>query len=277
MHPLTNAIEPATLAARPPRWRIPLLKCSRLGLVLFLPVCLLAFWEYAARFLLGSSVLLPPPSRVFVTIGEMFRDGTLQGDVIASVERVFIGYALSVVVAVPIGLAMGWSRIVDDALGATVHGLRSIPVTAWVPISIVLVGIGDRPAIFLVFIGTVWPLILNTSHGVRTVPKHLIWAAQTMGASKPQLFLKVIIPGALPAVFTGMRIAMGVAWTAVIVSELIAVRSGLGYMITEARLIVRYDMVLAGMVAIGVIGFLLDVAVHLSMAWVLRWQKGLTV
>jgi len=214
---------------------------------------------------------------VFKTIGEMLQEGTLQKDVVASVERVLTGYALSVVIAVPSGLAMGWSRVVEDALGATVHGLRSIPVTAWVPISIVLVGIGDRPAIFLVFIGTVWPLLLNTSHGVRTVPKHLIWAAQTMGASKPQLFVKVIVPAALPAVFTGMRIAMGVAWTAVIVSELIAVRSGLGYMITLARLIVRYDMVLGGMVAIGVIGFLLDAAVRWPMGWVLRWQRGLTV
>jgi NitT/TauT family transport system permease protein len=136
-------------------------------------------------------------------------------------------------------------------------------------------GIGEQPAVFLVFIGTVWAIILNTSHGVKNVPKHLIWAAQTMGASNRTIFTKVIFPASLPATFTGMRIGVGIAFTCVIVAELIAVRSGLGYLITEARLLVRSDIVIAGMLTIGVVGFSLDALVRMVMRRALRWQKGL--
>lgn len=178
-------------------------------------------------------------------------------------------------IAVPVGLAMGYSVLTEKLLTSTVNGLRPIPASAWIPMSIILMGIGEKPAIFLVFIGTVWSVILNTIHGVKSVPKHLIWAAQTMGASNRAIFVKVIFPAALPAIFTGMRIAVGIAFTNVIVAELIAVRSGLGYLITEARMIVRSDLVIAGMVAIGVVGYLLDLVVRLVMSRTLRWQKGL--
>ena len=172
---------------------------------------------------------------------------------------------------------MGYSPLTEKFLSSTVNGLRPIPASAWIPISIILMGIGERPAIFLVFIGTVWSIVLNTSHGVRSVPKHLIRAAQTMGASNGFIFRKVIFPAALPAIFTGLRIAVGIAFTNVIVAELIAVRSGLGYLITEARMIVRGDIVIAGMVAIGAVGYTLDAIVRAVMSRTLRWQRGLVV
>jgi NitT/TauT family transport system permease protein len=244
-------------------------------LPLIVPLAFLAFWEGAIRFGGYSNVLVPPPSVVFVTLWGMIRDGTLLENIGASLQRVAAGYVLSVIVGVPIGLAMGYSQLMERLLGSTVNGLRPIPASAWIPISIILMGIGERPAVFLVFIGTVWSIILNAGHGVRSVPKHLIWAAQTMGASRNTIFTKVIFPASLPSIFTGMRIAVGVAFTCVIVAELIAVRSGLGYLITEARMIVRSDIVIAGMIAIGAVGFLLDFGVRLLMWRALRWQRGL--
>jgi NitT/TauT family transport system permease protein len=240
-----------------------------------IPVAFLALWELTVRFSGRSNVLLPPPSRVLVTLFELIQNGTIFTDIAASLTRVAAGYAISVIVGVPVGLAMGYSVLVEKLMSTTVNGLRPVPASAWIPLSIILMGIGERPAIFLVFIGTVWSIILNTSHGVKNVPKHLIWVAQTMGASNITIFTKVIFPASLPATFIGMRIAVGIAFTCVIVAELIAVRSGLGYLITEARLLVRYDIVIAGMITIGVVGYVLDAIVRLVMRWTLRWQKGL--
>lgn len=239
------------------------------------PVVFLLVWEGAIRFGGYTNVLVPPPSVVFTTLYGMIVDGSLFDHIGASLQRVFAGYALAVIVGVPLGLAMGYSQLIGRLFGGTVNGLRPIPASAWIPLSIIMMGIGERPAIFLVFIGTVWSIILNAGHGVRSVPKHLIWAAQTMGASNTAIFTKVIFPASLPAIFTGMRVAVGIAFTCVIVAELIAVRSGLGYLITEARMIVRSDMVIAGMIAIGAVGFLLDLGVRLVMRRTLRWQRGL--
>lgn len=240
-----------------------------------IPVAFIAFWEAAVRFSGDSNVLLPPPSRVFETLFELIRSGTLFDNIAASLFRVAAGYAVSVIVGVPIGLAMGYWILAEGLLSTTVNGLRPIPASAWIPLSIILLGIGEQPAIFLVFIGTVWSIILSTSHGVKNVPKHLVWAAQTMGATNAAIFTKVIFPASLPSTFTGMRLAVGIAFTCVIVAELIAVRSGLGYLITEARMLVRSDIVIAGMIAIGVVGFALDAIVRLIMKRALRWQKGL--
>lgn len=238
-------------------------------------IALFALWQIADRFF-GGGPLLPPPSTVFVTLWGIIKDGTLLENVIASLTRVVAGYLLSAIAGIPIGLAMGSSKYIYAPLSGIVHGLRPIPAAAWVPLSIILMGIGDKPAVFLVFIGTIWPIILNTIDGVRSVPKHLVWSALTMGASRRQIFIKVILPASLPSIVTGLRIAVGVAFTCVIVAELIAVRSGLGYLITEARMMVRSDLVIAGMIAIGVVGFTLDWIVSKVMGRALRWQDGLT-
>jgi NitT/TauT family transport system permease protein len=242
---------------------------------LALPAVIVVIWEIWARS--NTGLLLPPPSVVLVALKDLIADGSLFEHIGGSLQRVAAGYALSVAVGVPLGLIMGYSPWTNQLCSAIVNGLRPIPASAWIPISIILMGIGDRPAVFLVFIGTVWAVILNSAHGVKSVPKHLVWAAQTMGASQAQIFRKVIFPASLPAVVTAMRLAVGIAFTNVIVSELIAVRSGLGYLITEARMIMRPDIVVAGMVAIGIVGYLLDFGVRLLMSRALRWQRGLTV
>jgi NitT/TauT family transport system permease protein len=237
------------------------------------PVVLIILWEISAR--VENNLLLPPASTVFRTLWEITLDGTLVANALASLGRVASGFVCAALVGIPVGLIMGYYRTIDWSLAGIVNGLRPIPVAAWVPLSIILMGIGEKPAVFLVFLGTVWPILLSTIQGVHSVPKHLLWAALTMGATAPQIFARVVLPAALPSILTGLRVGVGTAFTCVIVAELIAVRSGLGYLITEARMLVRSDLVIAGMMAIGAVGFLLDWVVSRTLGLALRWQDGL--
>jgi NitT/TauT family transport system permease protein len=237
------------------------------------PVVLIILWEISAR--VENNLLLPPASTVFLTLWEITLDGTLVANTLASLGRVASGFVCAALVGIPVGLIMGYYRTIDWSLAGIVNGLRPIPVAAWVPLSIILMGIGEKPAVFLVFLGTVWPILLSTIQGVHSVPKHLLWAALTMGATAPQIFARVVLPAALPSILTGLRVGVGTAFTCVIVAELIAVRSGLGYLITEARMLVRSDLVIAGMMAIGAVGFLLDWVVSRTLGLALRWQDGL--
>ncbi len=266
---LTGAAEEAS----PRRGR----RLAHAGVGLVVPALLLVVWEIAARFLFSHAVLLPPPSEVLRTFWALIVDGMLFMHMSSSILRVLAGFVLSALVAVPLGLLMGWNRVANDLFDTTVQIFRPIPGTAWVPASILLFGIGDRPALFLIFIGTVWPILISTIQGVRSINKYYVWAALTMGADRRRLFMKVVFPAALPAIFTGCRVGMGVAWTFVVVAELIAVRTGLGYMIMEARLMVRPDIVFAGMIAIGLVGLGLDWAARAAMRRFLRWQKGLAL
>jgi NitT/TauT family transport system permease protein len=261
------------IAQELPRSALSRIAGSPAVLVISGPIVLVVLWEISARY--SGNLLLPPASVVFQTLWEIALDGTLLTNTLASLGRVAAGFVCAAIVGIPVGLMMGYYRVIDWSLSGIVNGLRPIPVAAWVPLSIILMGIGERPAVFLVFLGTVWPILLSTIQGVRAVPKHLVWAALTMGATAPQIFARVVLPAALPSILTGLRVGVGTAFTCVIVAELIAVRSGLGYLITEARMLVRSDLVVAGMIAIGAVGFTLDWVVSWSLGLALRWQEGL--
>jgi NitT/TauT family transport system permease protein len=244
---------------------------------IIIPILFLIMWELVSRLLVKKAVLLPPPSKVLHSLYEMVLSGEIFVHSLHSVLRVLSGFMLAALAGIPLGLIMGWYKYVEKLLDTSVHMLRPIPATAWVPASILFFGVGNRPALFLVFIGTIWPLLLNSISGVKSIDKIYIWAAQTMGVKGKDLFIKVVLPAALPEIFTGMRIGIGVAWTCVIVAEILAVRSGLGYLIMESRLIVRPDKVFAGMIMIAVIGLGLDYFTRASMGVFLHWRKGLKV
>jgi len=244
---------------------------------IIIPVMFLFFWEMVSHIIVKKLVLLPPPSKVFYSLYEMILSGEIFVHSLDSILRVLSGFIIAGSVAIPVGLIMGWNNLVEKLLDTSVNMLRPIPATAWIPASILLFGIGNKPALFLVFIGTVWPLLLNTISGVKSIDKIYIMAAQTMGVKGKALFKKVVLPAALPEIFTGIRIGMGVAWTCVIVAELLAVRSGLGYLIMESRLLVRPDKVFAGMIMIAIIGLGLDYFTRVLMNVFLHWRKGLKV
>ncbi|MEZ5740651.1 MAG: ABC transporter permease [Burkholderiaceae bacterium] len=153
-----------------------------------------------------------------------------------------------------------------------IQSLRPIPITAWLPFSIALFGIRDLGSVFLIFLGGLYPIIVNTTQGARDVERNMVRAALMMGATRLQLLRRVVAPSAMPSIFTGLRIGLGISWTAVIVSEMVAVKSGLGYVLWDAYYVGRMDIVLADMVSIGIMGYLSDRLIVILEQRVLRWR-----
>jgi ABC-type dipeptide/oligopeptide/nickel transport system permease component len=146
----------------------------------------------------------------------------------------FQGFVLAALIGVPLGLLIGWSKFISQMLDPLIQSLRPIPITAWLPFSIAVFGIRDIGSIFLIFLGGFYAIVVNTTQGARDVDRNLVRAALMMGASRTQLLLRVVLPAAMPSIFTGLRIGLGISWTAVIVSEMVAVKSGLGYVLWDA-------------------------------------------
>jgi NitT/TauT family transport system permease protein len=207
----------------------------------------------------SGSAIFPTPWKVVTGTVELIRDGTLFDHITASLLRVAAGFLLATAVALPLGLWMGRVTMVYRTLNPVFQILRPISPIAWIPIAILWFGIGDASPIFLIFISTVFPLVVQTATGVHSIEPRFLQAAENFGVPRWKLYLKVIWPAALPQVIVGMRISLGVAWLVVVAAEMIALRSGLGYMIIDARNAGnRYDLVVSGMVVIGLIGLLLD-------------------
>ncbi len=205
------------------------------------------------------SVVFPTPLQVVTGTLELVQDGTLWQHIGASLFRVGTGFLLAVMVAVPLGLWMGWVKGAYVTLNPIFQMLRPISPIAWIPIAILWFGVGDVSPIFLIFISSVFPMIVQTTVGVHTIEQRYLRAAANFGVSRSTLFRQVVIPAVLPQIIVGMRIGLGVAWLVVVAAEMIALRSGLGYLIMDSRNAGnRYDLVVAAMIIIGLIGLLLD-------------------
>jgi len=205
------------------------------------------------------SVIFPTPWQVVTGTVELIEDGTLFTHIGASLMRVGVGFSLAVLVAVPLGLWLGWVRGAYSTLNPLFQILRPISPIAWIPIAILWFGVGNASPIYLIFISSVFPMIVQTTAGVHTIERRYLRAAENFGVSRATLFRQVVIPAVLPQIIVGMRIGLGVAWLVVVAAEMIALRSGLGYLIIDSRNAGnRYDLVIAGMIIIGVIGLLLD-------------------
>jgi NitT/TauT family transport system permease protein len=172
-----------------------------------------------------------------------------------------------------VGLLIGLSRLMERVFDPTVQVLRNIPVTAWVPLALVFFGIGNPPAIFLIGLGSFFPAAINTTHGVRQINVTLYKAARMMGADDRELLRRVVLPASLPSIFAGIRLSMGIAWVLVVVAEILAVRSGLGYLLNDAYLFYRNDVVIAAMLSIGLLGFCSDRLVVLVRNVLLSWNR----
>jgi NitT/TauT family transport system permease protein len=232
---------------------------------------LIAWW---GAIVVTQSLIFPTPWGVVTGTIELIQNGTLWRHIGASLMRVGTGFALAVCVAVPLGLWMGWVRGAYATLNPVFQMLRPISPIAWIPIAILWFGVGDASPIYLIFISSVFPMIVQTTVGVHTIDKRYLRAAENFGVSRATLFRQVVIPAVLPQVLVGMRIGLGVAWLVVVAAEMIALRSGLGYMIMDSRNAGnRYDLVIAGMIIIGVIGLSLDTSMRRleRIRWV-RWR-----
>ena len=232
---------------------------------------LLLLWEIGIRR--QASHLLPGPWGVVGGIVDLVRHGLLLKYIVASLFRVTWGFALAVVTAIPLGLAVGWYRRAEMALNPILQILRPISPLAWIPIAILWFGVGDLAAIFLIFVGCFFPLMLTAIDAVQSIPAVYVNAGRNFGLSSAALVYRVLYPAVVPKLIVGLRITLGIAWLVVVAAVMIAVSSGLGFLIVDARNAGnRYDLVVAGMLIIGIIGLLLDLGMQsLEKVKSFRW------
>lgn len=278
MSELTEKVRPAPAGKAAGRYNEAV---RRGALALLVPVLVLIAWQ-----LVGQSAqfvgAVPTPGRVaaawydwiFASPGMGLNPylGTWLSNVQYSTMRVAQGFSLAMLLGIPLGLAIGWSRLASLTLDPMVQGLRPIPITAWLPFSIAVFGIRDMGSIFLIFLGGFYAIVVNTTQGARDIDRNLVRAGRMMGASSAQLLRRVVLPAAMPSIFTGLRIGLGISWTAVIVSEMVAVKSGLGYVLWDAYYVGRMDIVLADMASIGLMGYISDRLIVAVERKVLVWR-----
>ncbi len=235
---------------------------------------LLLLWHAVVR--LSGSEIFPTPLEVARGIGELAEKGLLWRYVVASLFRVTMGFGLAVAVGIPLGLLLGWFQRAFLALNPLIQALRPISPIAWIPVAILWFGVSDAAPIFLIFLASVFPIAVAAIAAVQNMQSVYLRAARNFELGRLELFRRVVFPAALPQILTGVRLALGVAWLVVVAAEMIAVNSGLGYLIIDARNAgKRYDLVVAGMVLIGAIGLVLDLLVRrLERFDEVRWGYG---
>ncbi len=227
----------------------------------------LAIWHVLCQ--LQNQPIFPTPAEVLAGLVDLThaheseKVARLWRYIVASLFRVGVGFTAAALVGIPLGLMAGWSTRTFMAVNPIVQGLRPISPIAWIPVSILWFGVGDGAPIFLIFLASFFPIVVGTTAAVQNISQVHVRSAQNFGLSGLELFRRVVFPAALPQIITGLRIALGVAWLVVVAAEMIAVTSGLGYLINDARNMgMRYDLVVAGMVVIGIIGIILDLGIR---------------
>ena len=240
---------------------------------------LVVIWQGLCTLRVIPSYKLPSPVEMVLGFKDLLIVGVppghlLHNHMLHSLYRVALGYALAALLAIPLGLLMGWSPGLLRIVRPLFEVVRPIPPLAWIPIAILWFGIGIKSAAFIIFLGAFFPILLNTISGVLSIHPILIEAARTLHAREKDIFLKVLLPGAVPSIFVGMRIGVGIGWMTLVAAEFTGVKEGygLGYMIMTARDIQRPDEILAGMLVIGFIGLLIDIGLRATESRTIRWK-----
>ena len=255
---MTNAPLPAGVISRGLQHRL-LSRLAKLLPYLYAAIGVVTLWWAVVLIAKPHVSLLPSPSLTARTFIALVANGELPRDAAYSVFRVLCAWSLGAVVGVPLGFAMGRWRRLERVLDPAVELFRPISPLAWIPLAILWFGIDEGGKIFVVFIGTFFPILLNTIAGAKSIDPVLISAGRILGCTNDvSLFRKVVLPASLPHVIVGLRISFGTGWAAIIAAELVAARAGLGYLISNGMEVLRSDFVLVGMVTIGVIGVLFD-------------------
>jgi len=244
-----------------------------------IPLLVILIWQGFSSLQLIPSYKLPSPVEIILGFKDLLIVGVPPGNLLHnhmlySLYRVALGYAIAALLAIPLGLLMGWSPMLLRTTRPLFEVVRPIPPLAWIPIAILWFGIGIKSAAFIIFLGAFFPILLNTISGVLSIQPILLEAARTLHAKEKDIFLKVLLPGAVPSIFVGMRIGIGIGWMTLVAAEFTGVKEGygLGYMIMTARDIQRPDEILAGMLVIGVIGLLIDIGLRTAESRMIRWR-----
>jgi NitT/TauT family transport system permease protein len=232
----------------------------RLGLIL--PILLIIGWEIAA-IIVNNPFYLPKLETVIPVLLSPFSDilgtGSLVDNALVSIERVVLGFALAAAVAIPLGIGMGRFAVLNDFFDVTLELFRPVPPLAWVPLALAWFKIGIVSIVFIIFIGAIFPILLNTVDGVRGVKNTWIEVGTTLGAGERQILTKVILPGAAPTIWTGLRVGFGISWMCVVAAEILpGPTSGLGYLIMYAYNLGQINVIIAGIIVIGLIGLAID-------------------
>ena len=257
-----------------PAWRRVLSRVSHWWLL----IAFIIVWELVSTF--GQrvnpqlEVMLPPPTAVISAAQDLLARGVLFTHIFDSLKRVLTAVGTATLLGVPLGLAMGWSPRFRSVVDPVLEFVRPIPPLAWIPLSILWFGIGDTQIVYIIFLAAFFPIVLNSLAGARDVDPYLIRAGLSLGARRWTLFGTVVLPAALPNIFTGVRIGLGIGWMALVAGELVAAPSGLGYMINNARTLFRSDYILLGMVLIGILGLILDYLMRQAARIAMPWHRG---
>ena len=220
---------------------------------------LLAIWHYSVVW--TATKVFPSPLSVEKGLSELLHKNVLWADIADSLRRVAAGFSAATIIGIPLGLALGWYPSLNQLFNPVLQILRPISPIAWIPVAIIFFGIGDSAATFLVFLGAFFPIVVACASGVSNVPSIYRRAGRNFGLSPAQIMARVVFPAALPQILIGLRIALGIAWLVVVAGEMIAVDSGLGYLVIDSRNSgKRYDLVVAAMLLIGLLGLALDMA-----------------
>lgn len=223
-----------------------------------LPLIVLVVWELSSLIGLIKPITLPSPTRVLETFWELLRSGQLLRHVEISIIRVLEGSAAAAFFGIVLGIGIGLSRSLARVMDLVIQVLKPIPPIAWIPMAILWFGIGELSKVYLIFLGAFFPILINVIDGIRQTDNKFVELARVLEVPRGKFIRQVVIPGAFPAIMTGLRVGMGVAWMCVVAAELIAAGSGIGYLIMDARQLSQPDAVLVGMMTIGVIGKLMD-------------------
>ncbi|MGH8635220.1 MAG: ABC transporter permease [Burkholderiales bacterium] len=244
---------------------------ARLIPLLLAAAAIIAAWQAVVVIFRPHVSLLPPPWLVAREFWVLVESGELFVHTGVSLARVISAWCIAGAIAIPLGLAMGWSRGFERIVDPVIELFRPISPLAWIPLAILWFGIGEAGKIFVVCVGTFFPTLVSTVAGVKRIDPVLVHAGQVLGCTdRASLFRKVIFPAALPSIVVGLRISFGTGWAAIIAAELVAARSGLGYLIANGMEILRADKVLVGMAMIGVLGVCFDALfrfLHRRFAW----------
>jgi taurine transport system permease protein len=247
---------------------------SALGILLFLII-----WQLVVQFKIVNVRSLPSPIEVVKTlvykISNKNPDGnTLGTNIIASLQVSLSGFALALIIGIPLGMVMGWYKPIDRFTRPVFELLRPVPPIAWIPVVVVFVGIDLKAKAIIIFLSVFVPCVINSYTGIQLTKQTLINVAKTFGAGSFYTFIKVGIPSSLPMVFTGVRVALGGAWSTLVAAEMLAAKAGLGYMLQVGRNVARADIVVTGMVTIGVLGALMTSILNFIEHKILKWKTG---
>lgn len=260
------------VATKPTKRKSNLSRIKGYFSIALLPLLIIIIWELVTSSGAVSSAILPSIQSVIKAFIGQVSNGQMLTDVTISLTRVIEGYFFAVILGLFFGVVMGVSLKVNNVFHLVFTAIRQVPPMAWIPLIILWFGIGETSKIVIIAKAAFFPILLNTINGIKNTPKGYLEVAELNNISTIDLYRKVYFPSALPSIFTGLRLGLGVAWGMVVAAEIIASSSGLGYRINDARSLMQSDIMIAGMVVIGVIGAFMDFVLRKISKHFSKWQ-----